>query len=149
MRKWCSTGLACWIALGVAGSSAEDFGLAREDTGAQSISIFRFQRTLVGGNLQTLHRIQINDIDGLRKSLEAWVAIDAKGLWETIHDERASEEDRDRGYAMLRLMAVQNEKFPIATLSGDPEIAKILQAALAYDPAETERLRAQDWSNPR
>jgi hypothetical protein len=99
--------------------------------------------------LETLHRLQINDIAGLRTSMEGWLVGDVFGLWESIQDQRTAREDRDEAYRFLRLMAIQDEKFPVAEWNSDPRITAIFQAALENDPVHTAWLRRQNWNKPK
>jgi hypothetical protein len=99
--------------------------------------------------LESLHRIQISDIAGLRANLEETLALDVHFLWGSIQDAHTSKDDRDQAYGLLRQMAIQNEKFPVSKWNSDPEIAIIFQAAIDNDPERAAWLRRQNWSKPK
>jgi hypothetical protein len=132
--------------LAVSAGCASTAEQVREDT---TISIARYNTHTASNNLETLHRIQINDTAGLREQLENSLVNDVNLIWSSITNDSTSKEDRDNAYSMLRLIAVQNETFPIKSLSTDTNITKILKTALQDDPAHTEQLRRQDWSKPK
>lgn len=99
--------------------------------------------------LEALHRIQINDISGLRANLEETLASDVYFLWGSIQDEHTPKDARDQAYSLLRQMAIQNEKFPVSKWNSDPQIAAIFQAAIDNDPERTAWLRRQNWNKPK
>jgi hypothetical protein len=104
---------------------------------------------MAAANFETLHRIQINDVARLRASSESWLAIDVQVLWGSIQDEHSTLEDRSNAYGLLRLIAVQNEKFPVSAINDDPQLTAILQAAIQNDMTHAELLLRQDWSKPK
>ena len=95
-----------------------------------------------------LHRININDTESLKSNLQKDIAIDVKILWSTIQSGGISDGEKSRAYGVLRLIAVQNEKFPNPALNSDKDIGPILQAALAFDQQKTEEVRSRNWSKP-
>ena len=121
----------------------------RQDQDSWCVSIAKYNTLMTSSDIESLHRIQINDIAGLRQNLESSIVNDVNLLWSSIQNKRTSTEDRKRAYGMLRLIAVQDEKFPIMSLNSDPNIPIILQAAIKNDLAHTEQLRRQDWSKPK
>jgi hypothetical protein len=112
------------------------------------VPIAQYSNHIAGMKFEYLHRLQINDINGLRTILETWLAFDVRSLWESTQNERTSKKDRDLAYGLLRLMAIQNEKFPVDKWNSDPEITAIFQAAIENDRAHAELLRRQNWNNP-
>jgi len=116
---------------------------------AEDVPVAEYIAHLVNSDLEALHRIQINDIAGLRKNLEDGLGTDVLVVWATIEDKQTSPERRQRAYGLLRLMAVQNEHFPVTAWNSDPEVLRIFKAALDENPAHAEQLRRQDWSKPK
>ena len=112
------------------------------------VPIAQYNTLTASSDLESLHQIQIDDVATLRRNLEGAIANDVALLWSSIQNESTSAEDRKHAYGMLRLIAVQNEKFPTSSLNSDPRVAVILQAAIKNDLAHTEKLRRQDWSKP-
>jgi hypothetical protein len=113
------------------------------------VPVAKYANHMVAYPLESLHRIQINDIAGLRANLEDMLGTDIHMLWGSIQDEHTSKSDRDQAYSLLRQMAIQNEKFPVSKWNGDPEIAAIFQAAIDNDPERTAWLRRQNWNKPK
>ena len=95
-----------------------------------------------------LHLVQIHDTATLQKDLEEWLSTDIRALWLSIEDKHTSQMDRDSAYGMLRLMAIQNEKYPVPQWNRDPEITAIFKAAIENDPQHAALLRRQDWNQP-
>jgi hypothetical protein len=99
--------------------------------------------------LEFLHRLQINDAAHFRTELEKTVALDILSLWGAIQNEHTSIEDRKAAYGMLRLIAIQNEKFPVSAINDDPTATAILRSAIQEDTAHADLLRRQDWNKPK
>ena len=112
------------------------------------VTLARYSNHLTATELESLHRIQIDDVAGLRKHLETAVAQDVQMLWDSIQDEHTNAQDREQAYGLLRLIAIQNEKFPVRALTDDFNLMLILQDAIQKDRAHAELLRRQDWSKP-
>jgi len=107
-----------------------------------------YTRHLAISHANALHLVQIHDTATLQKDLEGWLSIDIRALWLSIENKRTSQKDRDSAYGMLRLIAIQNEKYPVAQWNRDPEITAIFKAAIANDPQHAALLRRQDWNQP-
>jgi len=56
--------------------------------------------------------------------------------------------ERERAYGLLRLIAVQNERYPIPSWKGDKQVNEILEAALKENPEHANSLRARNWTKP-
>src|SRR6185437_11477732 len=138
-----------FLILGALAISAAYALTTRQEQDLPGVTIARYNTQVASSDLESLHRLQINDIAGLRQDLESGISNDVHLLWSSIQNGRTSKEDRDHAYSMLRLIAVQDEKFPIQSLDSDPKITAILQAAIKNDMAHTEQLRRQDWSKPK
>jgi hypothetical protein len=98
-----------------------------------------------------LHSLNVNETRSLRELHESWLAGDIRSLWAKVQPNSLfalSTEDKARAMRALRLLAVQNERYPVATWNSDTEVAAILKAATADDPKQTAELRARDWSKP-
>jgi len=95
-----------------------------------------------------LHHLNIGDVAGLQSELQGWLAIDVRVLWALLQTKELTEEERRRALRVLRLVAVQNEKYPVPAWSKDDELKAIFRAALAADPRHAEEIRAGDWSKP-
>ena len=113
------------------------------------VPISQYTRHLANSHLEDLHRIQINDVAKLQKNLEHSLANEIRSLWASIQDERTSSEERQISYGLLRLIAVQDEKFPVSEWNGKPEIVDILKSAVENDSEHADLLRRQDWSKPK
>jgi hypothetical protein len=95
-----------------------------------------------------LHHLNIGDVAGLKSDLQGRLAIDVRVLWALLQTKELTEEERRRAFRVLRLVAVQNEKYPVPAWSKDDELKAIFRAALAADPRHAEEIRAGDWSKP-
>ena len=107
-----------------------------------------YTRHLAIFRANALHLVQIHDTATLQKDLEEWLSTDIRTLWLSIEDKHTSQKDRDSAYGMLRLIAIQNEKYPVSRWNRDPAIAAILKAAIENDPQHAALLRRQDWNQP-
>ena len=107
-----------------------------------------YTRHLAIFRANALHLVQIHDTAALQKDLEEWLSTDIRALWLSIEDKRTSQKDRDSAYGMLRLIAIQNEKYPVLQWNRDPEITAIFKAAIENDPQHAALLRRQDWNQP-
>lgn len=138
--------LAGWLALVfVGGCTLTTLHGPRE----MVVPIAQYGIHMANASLESLHRIQINDIAGLRQHLERSLANDILIAWAAISSEETTNEDRTRAFGMLRLIAVQNEKFPVVEWNARPDLMQILNAATQKDLQHTEWLRRQDWSQPK
>jgi hypothetical protein len=147
---------ALWLAanasVAVAGSStttqppSDD---SQSNASCYCVPIAKYVNHMAVYPLESLHRIQINDIAGLRNNLEQLLASNIHTLWGSIQDEHTSKDARDQAYSLLRQMAIQNEKFPVSRWNSDPEIATIFQAAIDNDPKRAAWLRRQNWNKPK
>ena len=122
---------------------------SRNEQSNDSVSLYSYNISMVSENLEFLHRANINDIENYKDSVEDEMASNVIILWSGIHQESISTKERKRSYDLLRLIAVQNEKFPIPSINKDPEVKSILEAAIKNDPEHTATLRAKDWSKPK
>ena len=96
-----------------------------------------------------LQSLNVNDTKSLRELHETWLAADIRSLWAKVQPNSLfalSIEDRVRAMRALRLLAVQNENYPVPAWNSDPEVTAILKAATAGDPEQTAEFRARDWS---
>jgi hypothetical protein len=141
--------ITAYVILSALAISAAYVWTTQQDKDMPSVTIAQYNTHVASSDLEGLHRIQIDDIAGLRQNLESAIANDVNLLWSSIQDGHTSTEDRTRAYGMLRLIAVQDEKFPIQSLNSDPKITAILQAAVKNDLTHTKQLRRQDWSQPK
>ena len=133
-------GLHWFLALGLA-------GCASSQSPPEPVSATSYVTNGAVSRVQYLHRLNINDAPGLRSGLQKALSYDVLALWSLVqHPITASE--RQRSYEALRLIAVQNEKFPVPSLNDDPEIRKILRVAVENDPMHTEELRSRNWTKP-
>ena len=143
-----NSALPCVLAFVLAISSAFVAG-AQEDPNTLTISLATHDLSIATQNFERLRDLELNDIAGLRKNLEGAVVDDVTMLWTAINDEHTEKYAREECYIMLRLIAVQNEKFPISSLNSDVNITEILQAAERNDEVQTERFRRQVWGTPK
>ena len=140
---------SCSVAFADSSTPGKAIEPAATASSCKCVSFAKYNTHTAALELEALHRIEINDVAAYRASLEKILALDVQGLWGSIQDQATSEEDRNGAYGMLRLMAIQNEKFPIAAWNGDANVTAIFQAAIANDPAHAQLLRRQDWSKPK
>lgn len=117
-------------------------GAAEREVSAEAFNASVFE---AANHAENLHRININDAEGLRVSLQKSIALDVKVLWSMTQAGGISQEEKSRVFSVLRLIAVQNEKFPNQYLNSDKEIVNILQAALSSDPQKTAEVRSRNW----
>ena len=125
----------------VAGAVGADERMVGAD--AFSASVFE-----AASNAERLHRLNINDVDGLKSNLQKDVAIGVVTLWSTIQSGGISDEEKARAFGVLLLIAVQNEKFPNRELNSDKNIVAILEDVLKSDPDKTTELRSRNWERP-
>ena len=95
-----------------------------------------------------LHSLNVNDTNSLRELHETWLAGDIRSLWARVQPNSLfalTTQDRARAMRALRLLAVQNERYPVAVWNSDPEIVAILNASISDDQAQTAELRARNW----
>jgi hypothetical protein len=113
------------------------------------VTVAKYNNHMTAAELESLHRIEINDVAALRAHLESSLAQDVQMLWASIQDEHTTAKDREAAYGLLRLIAIQDEHFPVRAIDDDAKVTAILQAAIANDPAHAALLRRQDWSKPK
>lgn len=113
------------------------------------VSLAQYNTFTTSARLEDLHSIQIGDVAGLRSYLESTLALDVLVLGATAHDPHTTPEERGHVWALLRVIAIQNEKFPIDAMNHDPKVTEIFSAAIADDPRKADQLRRQDWSKPK
>jgi hypothetical protein len=113
------------------------------------VSIDQYNASMASIHIEVIHMLDINHAGLLKENTEGFLKSDIRLLWNTIIRGDASAEDVKTAYALLRLIAVQNEKFPIPAIKGDEEAAKILSDAIQNDVKHAEMLRNQDWSKPK
>ncbi len=97
----------------------------------------------------TLQSLSAGDTKPLSELLEFWLARDI-----TLLHSRMSPgtllplEPRERSSALrtLVMLAVLNEKYPVAAWSTDKEVRHVLAWALVQDAELTRNIRARDWS---
>jgi len=118
-------------------------------TGDYCVSLAQYNTFTASARLETLHSIQRGDIAGLRSFLESTLALDVVVLGATADDPHTTPEERGHVWALLRVMAIQNEKFPVAAMNADPKVMAIFKAAIADNPGKADQLRRQDWTKPK
>jgi hypothetical protein len=116
---------------------------------AYGVSLAQYNTFSTSARLEALHSIQIDDVAGLRSYLESVLALDVITLGATARDPHTTPEELGHVWALLRVIAIQNEKFPVATMNTNPKVADIFKAAIADDPRKADQLRRQDWSKPK
>ncbi len=96
-----------------------------------------------------LQRLNVNAEEGLRQDLLTEVALDAELLWQRLQDGAHEDEAaRQRTLRLLRLVAVQGEKYPAAKWQNNRQLQHIFEAALSDDPEHAQALRARAWDTP-
>ena len=95
-----------------------------------------------------LHLININDVDGLKDYLQFLIYVDALGLYYATQEFNLSADEIKSIYSGLRLMSVQNEKYPVAMWNENKELLELFKIAQEDDPAHTELLRSKNWNKP-
>ena len=137
------------VALSFSATGAENDLQVASTAEPSSVPIAKYTTHMAAIELESLHRLQINDVAGLREFLEQKVALDVLALWGAVQVEHTSIENRKSALGLLRLIAIQNEKFPVAAVNADSRVTAILQSAIEDNPAHAELLRRQDWSKPK
>jgi hypothetical protein len=117
------------------------------DCSCVSLATYNIHTTSM--ELEALHRIQINDTASMRGTLESILTSDVVILWSSIQNPHTTTKERDLAYGVLRLIAIQNEKFPVPAMNDDPQVIEILGFAIQNNPAKADQLRRQDWSKPK
>lgn len=92
-----------------------------------------------------LQHFNIRDEAGLRAELQESIALDVQELWIGLQSKDISDEERDQSYSALRLIAVENEKYPVPAWNADEKLKGIFKAALAHDPDKTNEVRSRNW----
>lgn len=121
---------------------ANSTGAAEREVSAEAFNASIYE---AASHAENLHRININDVEGLRSSLQEGIALDVKVLWSMVQAGEISDEKKAKAFGVLRLIAVQNERFPNQYLNSDKEITTILQVALSSDPQKTAEVRSRNW----
>src|SRR6202007_817896 len=99
---------------------------ATEDT----VPTFMYDRHVLGMRIEYLHRVNIGDVDGLRGELQDWMVWDAFAIWQLVQRGKLTPNQREQAYGQLRLMAIQNEKYPVAKWRDNAQLQDIFKAAL-------------------
>ena len=81
----CLLGCTSTMSKGHNAASPTDYGY---------VSPARYNNHMAAMALESLHRIQINDVAGLRANLEVTLGLDVQTLWVSIQNECTTAEDR-------------------------------------------------------
>jgi hypothetical protein len=97
--------------------------------------------------VQYLHLLNIDQASQLRRDLENTLIHDVHALW-SLTQLPISAAERERAYGLLRLIAVQNEQYPVPSWKADMLVNDILDAALKENSEHANSLRARNWTKP-
>jgi hypothetical protein len=95
-----------------------------------------------------LHQLNIDEGPRLREDLQRTLSYDVLALSEMLRHYNLSTDERARVQRTLTLIAVQNEKFPVAEWKSDDRVMAALNAAVAENPKYADEVRARNWSKP-
>ena len=96
-----------------------------------------------------LQHINSGDIEGLRESLQQWVAWDAQSLAARISvPSLATAEERARSLRALRLIAAMHERHPIPAISSNPDTLAAIEVAKADNACEYALNQGRNWAKP-
>jgi hypothetical protein len=95
-----------------------------------------------------LHLLNVGAAPRLQEQLQELLASDVRVLSELLDHYKLSPDERTRVQHLLTLIAVQNEKHPVAQWASDERVMAILNAALVANPEYAARVRARDWTKP-
>lgn len=111
-----------------------------------NVSISQYTRHEAISDAEHLQHLNIRDEEGLRSELQGSIALDVQELWIGIQSKDVmTDEEREKSYDALRLIAVESEKYPVATWNADEKLRAIFKAALEHDPVKTEEMRSRNW----
>jgi hypothetical protein len=116
---------------------------------SNKVPIVNYNIAFANENLEFLHNVNINNLEGYKELQESILSQDVLILWAGIYTPGTTKDEKERSYNMLRVIAVQNEKFPIKSLNSNPEVVSILNNAIQNDQEHTKFLRCQDWTKPK
>src|SRR5437588_280200 len=86
-------------ALAGCGATAPKSAEATGTANCECVPLARYNNHMAAVALESLHRIQIDSVAGLRSLLESGLALDVQILWASIHNEHTSSEDRQTAYS--------------------------------------------------
>jgi hypothetical protein len=119
--------------------------------GGSSLYSTPYYKNVIGEtawNINYLHQININDIEGMRESLQASLAFDATFLYSMVQSKNIESREKDRIVSTLLLMSVQNEKFPVQLWLENKEIMKIFNEVQSLKPELLKDMRGRNWNKP-
>jgi hypothetical protein len=115
--------------------------------GPEPVSAMNYVGYTTVSRVQYLHLLNIDQTSHLRRDLENTLIHDVHALW-SLAQQPISAAERERAYGLLRLIAVQNERYPVPSWKGDKQVIEILEAALKENPGHADSLRARNWTRP-
>ena len=113
-----------------------------------TVPTFMYDRHLLGWKIEYLHRVNIGDVDGLRNELQEWMVWDALVIWQLVQKGQLTPNQREQAYGLLRLMAIQHERYPVAKWRDNADLQAIFKAAIEENSEHAASLRAKNWSRP-
>ena len=113
-----------------------------------TVPMFMYDRHLLGMRIEYLHRVNIGDVDGLRSELQDWMVWDALAIWQLVQQGKLTPKQTEQAYDQLRLMAIQQEKYPVAKWRDNTQLQDIFKAALEENTEHAASLRAKNWNRP-
>lgn len=99
--------------------------------------------------IDILHRLQLGLEADAADSIASWEASTTKDLHRFAQEFDLGEQQEQRIYTHIRIIAIQNEKFPVERWLKDSELMGIFEYAIAQDPEHARQLRCSDWSQPK
>ncbi|AQA17457.1 hypothetical protein BST95_03600 [Halioglobus japonicus] len=99
--------------------------------------------------ISILHYLQLGLDDEAANHIASWEAYSTKDLHQLAKRYDLGDEQVRKIYSHIRIMAVQNEKFPIEQWQEDSELMEIFEYAIEQDPEHARQLRCSDWSKPK
>ncbi|MCU7930968.1 MAG: hypothetical protein KZQ90_09215 [Candidatus Thiodiazotropha sp. (ex Codakia rugifera)] len=130
--------------------SWQSSALTEEGKASELLSI-PYYKSVIGEtawNINNLHLINIGDIEGLRSHLHSMIATDAIILFAKVNNPELPKEEVDLIYGVLRLLSIQNEKYPVQEWMDNKELIKVFEGARKQDPEHIKDLRERNWNKP-
>ena len=116
---------------------------------SNTVTLSEYNTHTAAEHLEFLHNASINNMQKYREGIEQSLSSEVIIIWSGINNKDTTPKDKEQSYKILRLIAVQNEKYPIAAINSNPDAVSILNKAIENDEAHTKWLRSQDWTKPK
>jgi hypothetical protein len=141
-------GLACCVSITIALAAGCASNADQSRRKPESVSGVDYLTRGTTFRVMDLHLLNIGEGARLRRHLQNTLSADVLALSELLDQYNLSADERTRVQQILTLIAVQNERFPVAAWQSDQRVMAVLNAALVDNAKYAEALRARNWSKP-